>query len=65
MHRTKSSYSDHDMIELSTNYTLKKKENNKENTESTGFRSLNFCAKSVNWKNIMKMIEDIEWERVF
>ena len=62
---TKSSYSDHDMIEMSTNYSLTKKENNTENTESTGFRSLNFRAKSVNWKNINKMIEDVDWEQDF
>merc|ERR1712025_577172 len=63
---TKSSYSDHDMIELSTNYSLTKKEKyNTENIEDTGFKSLNFRAKSVNWKNINEMIEDIDWEQEF
>jgi len=63
---TKSSYSDHDMIEMSTNYSLTKKEKcNTEKSEDTGFRSLNFRAKSVNWKNINERIEDIDWEQDF
>ena len=37
---TKSSYSDHNMIEMSTNYSLTEKENhNTEQSEDTEFRS--------------------------
>ena len=39
----KSSYSDHDVIEVSTNYSLTEKNNcNLEQSNDTGFRSLNF-----------------------
>ena len=48
---TKSSYSDHDIIEVSTNYSLtEKKKCNIEQSDDTGFRSLNFRAKAVKWK---------------
>ena len=47
----KSSYSDHNIIEMSTNYSLtEKKKYNIEQSEDTGFRSLNFRAKTVKWK---------------
>ena len=60
----KSSYSDHDMIEMSTNYSLTEKEkHNTEQSEDTEFRSLNFHAKTVNWKKINDMIEDIDWNQ--
>ena len=45
---TKSSYSDHNIIEMSTNYLLTEEEKcNIEQSEDTGFRSLNFQAKTV------------------
>ena len=63
---TKSNYSDHNVIEMSTNYSITEKEKyNTEQSEDTEFRSLNFCAKSVNWKNITEMIEDIDWNQEF
>ena len=63
---TKSSYSDHDIIEMSTNYSLKEKEKcNREQSEDNEFRTLNFRAKSVKWKNIAGMIEDIDWDQEF
>ena len=63
---TKSSYSDHDIIEMSTNYSLKEKEEcNREQSEDNEFRTLNFRAKSVKWKNIAGMIEDIDWDQEF
>ena len=64
---TKSSYSDHDIIEVSTNYSLtEKKKCNIEQSDDTGFRSLNFRAKAVKWKNITALIEeDIEWDKEF
>ena len=61
---TKSSYSDHDIIEMSTNYSLKEREKcNREQAEDNEFRTLNFRAKSVKWKNITGMIEDIDWDQ--
>ena len=63
---TKSSYSDHDIIEMCTNYSLKEKEKcNREQSEDNEFRTLNFRAKSVKWKNIAGMIEDIDWDQEF
>ena len=63
---TKSSYSDHNMIEMSTNYSLTEKENhNTEQSEDTEFRSLNFHSKTVKWKRITEMIEDIDWDQDF
>merc|ERR1711874_236195 len=64
---TKSSYSDHDIIEVSTNYSLtEKKKCNIEQSDDTGFKSLNFRAKSVKWKNITELIEkDTEWDKEF
>ena len=62
----KSSYSDHDIIEMSTNYSLQEKEKcNREQSEDTEFRTLNFWAKTVNWKNIFRMIEEIDWDQEF
>ena len=63
---TKSSYSDHNMIEMSTNYSFTEKENhNREQSEDTEFRSFNFHAKTVKWKRIIEMIEDIDWDKDF
>ena len=41
-----SNHSDNNKVEGSTNYTKTEFEN------STLFKTLNFCAKSVNWNNI-------------
>ena len=61
---TESSYSDHDIIEISTNYSLKEREKcNREQAEDNEFKTLNFRAKSVKWKNITEMIEDIDWDQ--
>ena len=63
---TESSYSDHNIIEISTNYLLtEEKKCNIEQSEDTGFRSLNFWTKKVKWKNINGMIENIDWDKEF
>ena len=62
----KSSYSDHNIIEMSTNYSLtEKKKSNIEQSEDTGFRSLNMRAKTVKWKNITELIENKDWGKEF
>jgi len=52
---------------VSTNYSLtEKKKCNIEQSDDTGFRSLNFRAKAVKWKNITTLIEeDTEWDKDF
>ena len=51
---------------MSTNYSLTEKEKcNIEQSEDTGFRSLNFRAKTVKWKNITGQIENIDWDKEF
>ena len=63
---TKSSYSDHDIIEMSTNYSLTEKEKyNTEQSEDNEFRTLNFRTKTVKWKNIIRMMEDLDWDQEF
>merc|ERR1711977_182784 len=58
-----SNHSDHDKIEISTNYTTTEHERN--NEETNVFKTLNFHAKSVNWNNIIRCIEDTNWEQKF
>ena len=66
MEVTESSYADHNIIEMSTNYSLTEKEKcNTEKSEDTGFRSLNFRAKTVKWKNIIELIENTDWDKEF
>ena len=61
-----SNHSDHDKIEISTNYTTTEHERNNERNEETNvFKTLNFHAKSVNWNNIIRCIEDTNWEQKF
>ena len=63
---TKSSYSDHDIIEMSTNYSLTEKEEyNTEQSVDNEFRTLNFRTKTVKWKRIIEMMEDIDWDQEF
>merc|ERR1712240_530563 len=61
-----SNHSDHNKIEISTNYTTTKLERNNERNEETNvFKTLNFYAKSVNWNNIIRCIEDTNWDKKF
>ena len=48
----KTNYSDHNIVELSTNYTTTGNDKNTEmeSTEDNILKSLNFRAKSANWK---------------
>merc|ERR1712240_502927 len=59
-----SNHSDHNKIEISTNYTTTEHERNNERNEETNvFKTLNFHTKSVNWNNIIRCIEDTNWEQ--
>merc|ERR1711889_14802 len=61
-----SNHSDHNKIEISTNYTTTEHERNNERNEETNvFKTLNFHTKSVNWNNIIRCIEDTNWEQKF
>merc|ERR1711929_67198 len=61
-----SNHSDHDKIEISTNYTTTEHERNNERNEETNvFKTLKFYAKSVNWNNIIRCIEYTNWEQKF
>merc|ERR1712240_112386 len=61
-----SNHSDHNKIDISTNYTTTEHERNNERNEETNiFKTLNFQAKSVNWNNIIRCIEDTNWEQKF
>ena len=63
----KSNYSDHHIIEVSTNFTTTENDSTMEteNTNDNGLRSLNFRAKTVKWENIIGMMEDTDWEQEF
>merc|ERR1711962_116342 len=61
-----SNHSDHNKVEISTNYiTTEHERNNERNEETNVFKTLNFHAKSVNWNNIIRCIEDTNWEQKF
>ena len=63
----KSKLSDHNLIEISTNYTTKEQSEINQMTEDPNhiLRALNFHTKSVKWKNINRIIEDTNWEQNF
>ena len=63
----KSKLSDHNSIEISTNYTLEEQTNANEVQENQNniLRSLNFHAKSIDWKEINKSIKEVSWEENF
>ena len=63
----KTNYSDHNIVELSTNYTTAGNDNNKEieNAEDNILKTINFWAKSVKWKKITEIIEKTDWDHEF
>ena len=63
----KSKLSDHNLIEISTNYTTKEQSEINQMTEDPNhiLRALNFHTKSVKWENINRIIEDTNWEQNF
>ena len=62
----KSRLSDHNIIEISTNYTTTdKQEINQMREESNILKTLNFHTKSVKWKDINRIIEETNWEQNF
>ncbi|CAL4120027.1 unnamed protein product [Meganyctiphanes norvegica] len=65
---SKSSLSDHDIIEITTNYKMNNKEINHEtNTknEEPDFRQLNFHNENVIWSNINNEINKYPWYELF
>ena len=63
----KSNYSDHNIIEVSTNFSTTENDSTMEteNTNDNILRSLNFRAKTVKWENIIGMMEDTDWDQEF
>ena len=63
----KSKLSDHNSIEISTNYILEEQTESDEILEDQNniLRTLNFHAKSIKWKEINQNIEEISWEENF
>ena len=54
-----SNHSDHNKVEISTNYTTTEHErNNVKNEEINIFKTLNFHTKSVNWNNIIRNMKE-------
>ena len=64
---SKSKLSDHNVIEISTNYTTTEQKERNQMIEDPNhiLRALNFHTKTVKWKNINEIIEDTNWEQNF
>ena len=62
----KTKLSDHNMIELTTNYIIDEQPQIEEieNLNSI-LRSINFQTKTIKWKGINDCIEITEWEQIF
>ena len=58
-----SSMSDHHNIELTTSFnpSIVRKQNKDTKDEIKGLRSLNFYSKEINWKEINKRINEVNW----
>merc|ERR1711874_660330 len=55
-----SNHSDHNKVEITTNYTTTEYDrNNVKNEEYNIFKSLNFRAKSVYWNNIKEIMKTL------
>merc|ERR1712072_1453096 len=63
----KSSLSDHDRIEITTNIKTKKDdESEKEKKENDmGMRKLNYTDENVEWGKIRKELEEVQWKEIF
>merc|ERR1711954_456102 len=64
---SKSKLSDHDSIEIGTNYTINKQTEVRriDENKDCDLKNLNFYAKTVNWKAINDDINLIQWENVY
>ena len=61
-----TNYSDHNIVELSTNYTTAENDNKEiENADDNILKNINFRAKSVKWKKITEIIEETDWDQEF
>ncbi len=58
----KTNYSDHNIIEVSTNYTITEHSKNLLKDTNSIMQSLNFRARSVNWVDMGKEFNDSNWE---
>ena len=63
----KTKLSDHNIIEVSTNYVINEQSQMEEIIENsnTTLRSLNFHTKSIKWKEINECIGTTDWEDFF
>merc|ERR1712121_543984 len=63
----KSSLSDHDRIEITTNIkTIKDDESeNGKKENDMGMRKLNYTDENVEWVKIRKELEEVQWEEIF
>ena len=63
----KTKLSDHNMIEVSTNYIIDEHSQADKIIEdsNSSLRYLNFHTKSIKWKDVNKCIEITEWEQSF
>merc|ERR1712121_494802 len=63
----KSSLSDHDRIEITTNIkTIKDDESeNGKKENDRGMRKLNYTDENVEWVKIRKELEEVQWEEIF
>ena len=63
----KSNFSDQNRIEISTNMKTRKdgetKDKKKEN--ETGMRKLNYTDENIEWDEIRKELEEIQWKEIF
>ena len=65
---TKSNLSDHNQIELSTNFKTNKRKISSEDPKYSGeteFWQLNFYNENVSWKTINQEITEIPWQTLF
>merc|ERR1712055_1058137 len=65
---TKSNLSDHNQIELSTNFKTNKRKISSEDPKYSGeteFWKLNFYNENVSWKTINQEITEIPWKTLF
>ena len=65
---TKSNLSDHNQIEISTNFKTNKMKINNDRTKYSGetdFWKLNFYNENVSWKTINQEITEIPWQTLF
>merc|ERR1712002_1360009 len=63
----KSSLSDHDRIEITTNIKTKKDDESEKGKKENdmGMRKLNYTDENVEWGKIRKELEEVQWKEIF